>query len=48
MMRGRTDRPHVGTSDYFSSSELPSVKRTDYYWLRRVGTGVWFVVFAGG
>jgi 1-acyl-sn-glycerol-3-phosphate acyltransferase len=45
MMRGRTDRLHAGASNYFASSESPSVNRTDYYWLRRLGTGVWFLVF---
>ena len=44
MMRGRTDRLHAGTSDYFASGES-AVKRTDYYWLRLVGTGLWFLVF---
>lgn len=45
MMRGRTDRLHAEASDYFASGESPSVKRTDYYWLRLVGTGLWFLVF---
>jgi 1-acyl-sn-glycerol-3-phosphate acyltransferase len=45
MMRGRTDRLHVEASDYFASGESASVKRTDYYWLRLVGTGLWFLVF---
>jgi len=42
MMRGRTDRLHVDASLYL---EQPSVKRTDFYWLRLVGTGIWFLVF---
>jgi 1-acyl-sn-glycerol-3-phosphate acyltransferase len=42
MMRGRTDRLHAQASIYVESS---SVKRTDYYWLRLVGTGLWFLVF---
>jgi 1-acyl-sn-glycerol-3-phosphate acyltransferase len=45
MMRGRTDRLHADASDYFASSESPAVKRTDFYWLRLVGTGLWFLVF---
>ena len=45
MMRGRTDRLHAHASDYFASDEPPAVKRTDYYWLRLVGTGLWFLVF---
>jgi len=44
MMRGRTDRLHAGASG-FIYSELSAVKRTDYYWLRLVGTGLWFLVF---
>lgn len=42
MMRGRTDRLHAQASIYEDSS---SVKRTDFYWLRLVGTGLWFLVF---
>jgi 1-acyl-sn-glycerol-3-phosphate acyltransferase len=42
MMRGRTDRLHADASLYM---EQPSVKRTDFYWLRLVGTGIWFLVF---
>jgi 1-acyl-sn-glycerol-3-phosphate acyltransferase len=45
MMRGRTDRLHAEANDYFASGESPAVKRTDFYWLRLVGTGLWFVVF---
>ena len=45
MMRGRTDRLHAQATDYFASEESTSVKRTDYYWLRLVGTGLWFLVF---
>ena len=46
MMRGRADKLHAEASDYFQSSgEFPSVKRTDFYWLRLVGTGIWFLVF---
>src|SRR5689334_4614113 len=44
MMRGRTDRLHVDASEYIYG-EWPAVKRTDYFWLRLVGTGLWFVVF---
>lgn len=42
MMRGRTDPLHADVSAYMES---PSVKRTDFYWLRLVGTGLWFLVF---
>ena len=42
MMRGRTDRLHAQASIHVESS---SVKRTDDYWLRLVGTGLWFLVF---
>ena len=45
MMRGRTERLHAEASDYFANSEWRSVKRTDSYWLRLVGTGLWFLVF---
>jgi 1-acyl-sn-glycerol-3-phosphate acyltransferase len=45
MTRGRTDRLHAEASDYFASSEQPAVRRTDFYWWRLVGTGLWFVVF---
>ena len=46
MMRGRTGGLHAQVSDYVESpSESESVKRTDYYWLRLVGTGVSFVLF---
>jgi len=45
MMRGRTDRLHAEASDYFVSGGSSSVKRTDFYWLRLVGTGLWFLVF---
>ena len=44
MMRGRTDQLHGDASEYVYS-ERPAVKRADYYWLRLVGTGLWFVVF---
>src|SRR5262245_52643430 len=44
MIRGR--RLHAHVSDFFVSlSEPQSVKRTDWYWLRLVGTGLWFLVF---
>jgi 1-acyl-sn-glycerol-3-phosphate acyltransferase len=42
MMRGRTDRLHAHASLYL---EQPSVKRRDFFWLRLVGTGLWFLVF---
>jgi 1-acyl-sn-glycerol-3-phosphate acyltransferase len=42
MMRGRTDPLHADVSVH---EESPSVKRTDFYWLRLVGTGLWFLVF---
>ena len=42
-MRGRTDQLHADASEHFY--EWPAVKRTDYYWLRLVGTGLWFLVF---
>jgi 1-acyl-sn-glycerol-3-phosphate acyltransferase len=42
MMRGRTDRLHADASIYL---EEPSVKRTDFYWLRLVGTGFSFLLF---
>jgi 1-acyl-sn-glycerol-3-phosphate acyltransferase len=45
MMRGRTDRLHAEASDYFASGASAGVKRTDYYWLRLVGTGIWFLLF---
>jgi 1-acyl-sn-glycerol-3-phosphate acyltransferase len=46
MMRGRTDRLHAEASDYFASTrEWRAVKRTDHYWLRLPGTGLWFLVF---
>jgi len=45
MMRGRTDRLHAEASDYFANGKSPAVRRTDYYWLRLVGTGLWFLVF---
>ena len=45
MMRGRTDRLHVEATDYFASGGSSSVKRTDFFWLRLVGTGLWFLVF---
>ena len=44
MMRGRTERLHGDASEYIYS-ERRAVKRTDYYWLRLLGTGLWFVVF---
>jgi 1-acyl-sn-glycerol-3-phosphate acyltransferase len=44
MMRGRTDRLHADASEYIHGG-WPAVKRTDYFWLRLVGTGLWFVVF---
>jgi 1-acyl-sn-glycerol-3-phosphate acyltransferase len=43
MMRGRTDPLHADASEHFH--EWSPVKRTDYYWLRLVGTGLWFLVF---
>jgi 1-acyl-sn-glycerol-3-phosphate acyltransferase len=42
MMRGRTDRLHADASLYL---EQPSVKRTDFYWLRLLGTGFSFLLF---
>jgi 1-acyl-sn-glycerol-3-phosphate acyltransferase len=45
MMRGRTDRLHAEASDYFANGEQPAVRRTDFYWWRLVGTGLWFLVF---
>src|SRR5262245_1656837 len=45
MMRGRTERLHAESSQYFASTEWLSMKRTDYYWLRLVGTGLWVLVF---
>lgn len=42
MMRGRTDRLHADASLYL---EQPTVKRRDFFWLRLVGTGIWFLVF---
>ena len=44
MMRGRTEQLHGDASEYIYS-EHRAVKRTDYYWLRLLGTGLWFVVF---
>ena len=44
MMRGRTEQLHGDASEYIYS-ERRAVKRTDYYWLRLLGTGLWFVVF---
>jgi 1-acyl-sn-glycerol-3-phosphate acyltransferase len=41
-MRGRTDRLHADASLYL---EQPSVKRTDFYWLRLLGTGFSFLLF---
>jgi 1-acyl-sn-glycerol-3-phosphate acyltransferase len=41
MMRGRTDELHAEPI----YNEPSPVKRTDHYWLRLVGTGLWFLVF---
>jgi 1-acyl-sn-glycerol-3-phosphate acyltransferase len=44
MMRGRTDQLHADASES-AYGESPAVSRTDYYWLRLFGTGLWFLVF---
>jgi 1-acyl-sn-glycerol-3-phosphate acyltransferase len=45
MMRGRTSGLHAQVTDYVAPPASPSVKRTDYYWLRLPTTGLWFLVF---
>lgn len=41
----RADDLHAQVTAYDASPVPPTVKRTDFYWLRLVGTGLWFLVF---